>query len=205
VTPTGGPRSGRAARRAGRCRRGGHQRHHGRAQGCGPHPRLGDGIGRPDVGGTGRRPRPRPVGGLPPLAHIGGLSVVTRSIVTGTPCTVLERFDPTAVELAAARGATLVSLVATALRRCDTSGYRSVLLGGAAPPAGLPDNVVTTYGLTETGSGCIYDGRPLDGSSSASATARSVSRARSGARPDAAARLPRRHRSPTARWLAGHR
>ena len=98
-----------------------------------------------------------------PLAHIGGLSVVTRSIVTGTPCTVLERFDPTAVELAAARGATLVSLVATALRRCDTSGYRSVLLGGAAPPAGLPDNVVTTYGLTETGSGCVYDGRPLDG------------------------------------------
>jgi O-succinylbenzoic acid--CoA ligase len=28
---------------------------------------------------------------------------------------------------------------------------------------GLPDNVVTTYGMTETGSGCVYDGRPLDG------------------------------------------
>jgi len=98
-----------------------------------------------------------------PLAHIGGLSVVTRSLVTGTPCTVLERFDPTAVEEAARRGATLVSLVATALGRCDASGYRSVLLGGAAPPTGLPSNVVTTYGMTETGSGCVYDGRPLEG------------------------------------------
>jgi O-succinylbenzoic acid--CoA ligase len=98
-----------------------------------------------------------------PLAHIGGLSVVTRSMVTGTPCTVLERFDATAVEEEARRGATLVSLVATTLGRCDASGYRSVLLGGAAPPVGLPDNVVTTYGMTETGSGCVYDGRPLDG------------------------------------------
>ena len=98
-----------------------------------------------------------------PLAHIGGLSVVTRSLVTGTPCTVLERFDPDAVESEARRGATLVSLVATALGRCDPSGYRSVLLGGAAPPTALPGNVVTTYGMTETGSGCVYDGRPLDG------------------------------------------
>jgi o-succinylbenzoate---CoA ligase len=98
-----------------------------------------------------------------PLAHIGGLSVVTRSIVTGTLCTVLERFDAAAVEAEARAGATLVSLVATALGRCDASGYRSVLLGGAAPPAGLPANVVTTYGMTETGSGCAYDGRPLDG------------------------------------------
>jgi len=98
-----------------------------------------------------------------PLAHVGGLSVVTRSLMTGTPCTVLGRFDPRAVEDEARRGATLVSLVATALGRTDASGYRSVLLGGAAPPAGLPANVVTTYGMTETGSGCVYDGRPLAG------------------------------------------
>ena len=98
-----------------------------------------------------------------PLAHIGGLSVVTRSLVTGTPCTVHERFDARAVEDAARQGATLVSLVATALGRCDASGYRSVLLGGAAPPAAVPANVVATYGMTETGSGCVYDGRPLDG------------------------------------------
>ena len=37
------------------------------------------------------------------------------------------------------------------------------MLGGAAPPADLPPNVVTTYGMTETGSGVVYDGRPLDG------------------------------------------
>ena len=53
--------------------------------------------------------------------------------------------------------------MATALGRCDASGYRAVLLGGAAPPTTLPANVVTTYGMTETGSGCVYDGRPLDG------------------------------------------
>ena len=33
-----------------------------------------------------------------PLAHIGGLAVVTRSLVTGVPCTVLERFDAGEVE-----------------------------------------------------------------------------------------------------------
>ncbi len=98
-----------------------------------------------------------------PLAHVGGLSVVTRSLLTGTPCTVLERFDAGAVEREARRGATLVSLVATALGRTDTTGYRSVLLGGAAPPGTVPANVVTTYGMTETGSGLVYDGWPIDG------------------------------------------
>jgi o-succinylbenzoate---CoA ligase len=98
-----------------------------------------------------------------PLAHIGGLSVVTRSLLTGTPCTVLPQFDAGSVERLAAEGATLVSLVATALGRTDTSGYRTVLLGGAAPPDSLPGNVVTTYGMTETGSGIVYDGVALDG------------------------------------------
>jgi len=27
----------------------------------------------------------------------------------------------------------------------------------------VPDNVVATYGMTETGSGVVYDGRPLEG------------------------------------------
>ena len=98
-----------------------------------------------------------------PLAHIGGLSVVTRSLLTGTPCTVLPEFDADRVERLADEGGTLISLVATALRRTDASGFRAVLLGGAAPPDSLPDNVVTTYGMTETGSGIVYDGEPLDG------------------------------------------
>jgi len=97
-----------------------------------------------------------------PLAHIGGLSVVTRSLLTGTPLTVLEHFDSEEVEHHAWAGATLVSLVATALQRTDTSGFRSVLLGGAAPPEELAANVVTTYGMTETGSGVVYDGFPLE-------------------------------------------
>ncbi len=98
-----------------------------------------------------------------PLAHVGGLAVVTRALITGTPCTVLPGFDADAVERLAREGATLVSLVATALRRTDVSGYRAVLLGGAPPPDSLPGNVVTTYGMTETGSGIVYDGYTLDG------------------------------------------
>jgi O-succinylbenzoic acid--CoA ligase len=98
-----------------------------------------------------------------PLAHIGGLSVVTRALASGVPCTVLERFDAREVEGQARAGATLVSLVATALGRTDASGFRAVLVGGAAPPDRLPGNAVTTYGMTETGSGVVYDGRALDG------------------------------------------
>ena len=95
-----------------------------------------------------------------PLAHIGGLSVVTRALVAGTPLTVLDGFDADAVD---ASEATLVSLVATALARIDATRFRTILLGGAAPPPALPANVVTTYGMTETGSGIVYDGVPLDG------------------------------------------
>ena len=95
-----------------------------------------------------------------PLAHVGGLAVVTRALVVGTRLTVLPGFDPDAVMAA---GATHVSLVATALRRIDPTAFRTIVLGGAAPPADLPPNVVTTYGMTETGSGVVYDGRPLDG------------------------------------------
>jgi o-succinylbenzoate---CoA ligase len=95
-----------------------------------------------------------------PLSHVGGLSVVTRALHTGTRLTVIESFDVDAVERS---DATLVSLVSTALHRIDASRFRKVLLGGARPPSGLPPNVVTTYGMTETGSGVVYDGVPLDG------------------------------------------
>ncbi len=95
-----------------------------------------------------------------PLSHVGGLSVVTRALAARTRLTVHAGFDPAAVE---ASGATLVSLVATALQRVDPTVFRTVVLGGAAPPPDLPPNVVTTYGMTETGSGVVYDGRPLEG------------------------------------------
>jgi O-succinylbenzoic acid--CoA ligase len=95
-----------------------------------------------------------------PLGHIGGLAVVTRALLTGTRLTVLPRFDATAVMDEAGPDA-LVSLVPTALARVDASAFYKVLLGGSAPPEHLPPNVVTTYGMTETGSGVVYDGVPL--------------------------------------------
>lgn len=98
-----------------------------------------------------------------PVAHIGGLSVVLRALHTGTPFDLLPSFDPDAVEAAARRGATHVSLVATALRRIDASLFERIVLGGSRPPDDLPPNCTVTYGMTETASGIWYDDRPLDG------------------------------------------
>ena len=99
-----------------------------------------------------------------PLAHIGGLAVVTRSIITGTRLVVLPGFEAEAVEEAGRSGlVSHVSLVATALQRLDPSVFTCVLLGGSRIPDALPANVVATYGMTETGSGVVYDGWPLDG------------------------------------------
>ncbi len=99
-----------------------------------------------------------------PLAHIGGLAVVTRAIVTGTPLVALPGFEADIVEEAGRSGrVTHVSLVTTALQRLDPSVFTCVLLGGSRVPDALPPNVVATYGMTETGSGVVYDGWPLDG------------------------------------------
>jgi O-succinylbenzoic acid--CoA ligase len=101
-----------------------------------------------------------------PLSHVGGLSVVTRSLVGGVRCEVVGGFSTEGGREALDGGATLASLVPTTLRRLGpelADRFRRIVLGGQAPPAGLAPNVVTTYGLTETGSGVVYDGRPLDG------------------------------------------
>jgi O-succinylbenzoic acid--CoA ligase len=95
-----------------------------------------------------------------PLSHVGGLSVVTRALHTGTGLTVLPGFDADAVR---SSDATLVSLVATTLPRVDAEQFRVIVLGGSRPPEDRPANSVTTYGMTETGSGVVYDGVPLDG------------------------------------------
>ena len=55
------------------------------------------------------------------------------------------------------------SLVVTAYQRIDPSLFQAILLGGSAVPAVRPQHVIATYGLTETGSGCVYDGWPLPG------------------------------------------
>ena len=57
-----------------------------------------------------------------------------------------------------------MSLVADGPRRgSEPSRFTLWSSAGSAPPADLPPNVVTTYGLTETGSGVVYDGVALDG------------------------------------------
>ena len=124
--------------------------------------RLGPGHLRPP-----RRRPGRATAGWPacPWPTSAGSSVVTRALCTGTPLVVLPGFDAAAVEAIGRAGrATHVALVATALGRLDPRRLPAVLArrGGAARAA-WPANVVATYGMTETGSGVVYDGRPLDG------------------------------------------
>ena len=88
-----------------------------------------------------------------PLAHVGGLGVVTRALRSGTPMT----FDPDD------RFATLTAAVPTQLERADHSRFRTVLVGGSADWRQRGPNVVRTYGLTESFGGVVYDGVPLPG------------------------------------------
>lgn len=95
-----------------------------------------------------------------PANHIGGLAVVLRAILADA---TLVWGDITEIGDAPRRGATHIAVVRTQLARHDLSGFSKILLGGARPPAKLGDNVVTTWGMTETGSGIVYDGFALPG------------------------------------------
>ncbi len=118
---------------------------------------------------------------LPP-GHIAGLQVLSRSVVAGTTPVVLGPGEALADAVARMRTDVprYASIVPTQLVRALTSRGRddlavlarldAVLVGGsaiaprtltAARAAGVP--VVTTYGMTETAGGCVYDGLPLDG------------------------------------------
>ena len=96
---------------------------------------------------------------LPPC-HIGGLAVLLRAVFSDA---TLYWGDGEDLEAAAAHGATHVSIVRTQLARHDVRGFHSVLLGGARPPADRPANVIATWGMTETGSGVVYNGVALPG------------------------------------------
>ena len=117
-----------------------------------------------------------------PPTHVGGVQVLVRSLLAGTDPVVLlpGPFDAdafVAATLALTGERRYVSLVPTQLRRLLSSpaadalrAYDAVLLGGAAAPTALLDQaraagarVVTTYGMSETSGGCVYDGVPLDG------------------------------------------
>jgi O-succinylbenzoic acid--CoA ligase len=95
-----------------------------------------------------------------PANHIGGLAVVLRAVLADAG---LRWGDPDDLDRAPSRGATHVSVVRAQLVRHDLSGFCKVLLGGARPPADRPANVIATWGMTETGSGVVYDGIPLPG------------------------------------------
>jgi o-succinylbenzoate---CoA ligase len=107
-----------------------------------------------------------------PGFHVAGLQVLIRSLLAGTAPVITDHVD---AEVVAGCGCAYVSLVPTLLRRLLDAGaplgaFDAILLGGAAPPAGLlaearaaGARVITTYGMSETCGGCVYDGRALDG------------------------------------------
>lgn len=99
-----------------------------------------------------------------PLCHVGGLSILTRSLARGTQVVLLPRFSAAAaVDAIARHGATLFPLVPTMLRdllqRLPEGARlpRAVIVGGAGCPSPLLVScaergllALTTYGLTET-------------------------------------------------------
>lgn len=110
-----------------------------------------------------------------PLTHVGGLMILTRAVIGGFHALLDPPFDAARVAARLNAGeATLVSLVPTQLRRCLDAGLReprelrAVVTGGApldpalrarAQDAGVP--VLDAYGLTETASQFVVEGRPL--------------------------------------------
>lgn len=114
-----------------------------------------------------------------PAHYVAGLMVIARALVAGTSVHPVST-DLSDLEVVAPRmtGRRYLSLVPTQLvRACQDqrladalASFHAVLLGGAAADPtllrqarGLGINVVTTYGMSETCGGCVYDGRPLDG------------------------------------------
>jgi len=100
-----------------------------------------------------------------PLDHIGGFSILTRTIIQGTTMLLQEQFEvDETLRLLESNPVTIVSLVPTMLKRLLEAGLdihntslRAILLGGAAPQPqlvtealerGLP--VLRSYGMTET-------------------------------------------------------
>ena len=125
---------------------------------------------------------------LPP-AHVAGVQVLVRSLLDGTTPVVVPAggFRPAALAHAARRAGpgTRTSLVPTQVHRIVTAAragglppgdlaalrsFDAILVGGAATDPGLLTaardlglRVVTTYGMTETCGGCVYDGVALPG------------------------------------------
>ena len=110
---------------------------------------------------------------LLPLTHIAGVNVIVRSMELGTTPIDLRDFDGDYPK------ADYTAIVPTQLFRALNGDQRllghlksakAVLVGGAALSQSLRNQaelagikVITTYGMTETCGGCVYDGTALDG------------------------------------------
>ncbi|MGH3445376.1 MAG: AMP-binding protein [Nocardioidaceae bacterium] len=115
-----------------------------------------------------------------PATYVAGLQVLFRSVLAGTEPVVMTG---TLADAAASMGAPedarrYLSVVPTQLARIlgephdldALRGFDTVLVGGARLDDGLRAaavsagiRMVTTYGMSETCGGCVYDGLPLDG------------------------------------------
>ncbi|MGK3207712.1 o-succinylbenzoate--CoA ligase [Amycolatopsis sp. MEPSY49] len=119
-----------------------------------------------------------------PAHYIGGLQVLVRSLLAGTSPVFLTGtgFRPDDFAAAAAKltgGPRYTALVPTQLvRLLDAGGaglaaaktFDAIVVGAAATSAALRERaadagvaIVPAYGMSETASGCVYDGFPLDG------------------------------------------
>jgi o-succinylbenzoate---CoA ligase len=113
-----------------------------------------------------------------PTSAIGGLQVLVRSALAGREPAVLCRGESLAeaVRRLPAGDRRFTSMVPTQLRRYladdpeALASFDGVLVGGAATDPALFQQaraagvqVLTTYGMSETAGGCVYDGVPLDG------------------------------------------
>jgi len=116
-----------------------------------------------------------------PAHYVAGLQVLTRSVLAGTTAVRLSDHDGLASAVnALAADRRYLAAVPTQLHRwlaaadadslAALASLDAVLLGGgAASPVLLARarergvRVVTTYGMSETSGGCVYDGVALDG------------------------------------------
>ncbi|MFI6301283.1 o-succinylbenzoate--CoA ligase [Amycolatopsis thailandensis] len=121
-----------------------------------------------------------------PAQYIGGLQVLVRSLLAGTTPAALhapgfrpDDFAEAAAPLLALDGPRYTALVPTQLGRLLDAGgaglaaaraFDAIVIGAAATTAGLRERaaeagvkIVPAYGMSETASGCVYEGVPLDG------------------------------------------
>jgi O-succinylbenzoic acid--CoA ligase len=114
-----------------------------------------------------------------PAQYVAGLQVIVRSVLAGTsPVHLADHPDLSSATRSLGPGRRYLAIVPTLLHRwlADEASvqalaeYDAVLLGGAAAAPSLLGAardrgvaVVTTYGMSETCGGCVYDGVALDG------------------------------------------